>query len=191
MRGVAGVVIVASLGACITDSDRPDARDNPTSVIDTTGTEFEWQCDYRCRVGLAQSTPPPPACDHDQVAGYGFAAAHFFSIMSACNSFWLEQWERPLACARDEDCPQLYEFSLEHRFECRNGLCQNTDVVAFPPERIEYIDAYLLCIAAVPRSETVAPGTAVTIDVSARVQEACPTVGAPCRLPLPAPCMNP
>lgn len=146
------------------------ARDNPTGVVDTAGTAFAWQCDDDgCRVAMDATTPRAPACEDDEVAGYGYAAAHFLSIMSACNNTWLEQWERPIACQRDADCPQLYEFSTDSRFECRNGLCQNIDIAAYPTDAIGYFDAFLLCIAPVARTETIEPGTSVTIDVTARV----------------------
>lgn len=190
MRGVVGVVILTS--GCLSHSDRPTARDNPTGVVDTAGTAFAWQCDDDgCRVAMDATTPRAPACEDDEVAGYGYAAAHFLSIMSACNNTWLEQWERPIACQRDADCPQLYEFSTDSRFECRNGLCQNIDIAAYPTDAIGYFDAFLLCIAPVARTETIEPGTSVTIDVTARVNAACTTPGGACTLPLPPPCLNP
>ena len=181
------------VAGCATHVYRPTPADNPLQVADSSGAGFGWSCTSSgCSVVGTTNTPPLPTCNGGEVANYGFSADRFVSINAACGNVWFSEWQRPVICSADNDCPQLYEFPTAEWFACRNGLCQNADTRTFPVDTIAQLDVFLLCYGPIPRPDTLSLSSPDAVTVTMLVNSACPSgpEGA-CSLPLPTPCVQP
>ena len=175
------------------DASRPTAADNPNTLVDSSNATFGWICDsLGCVIVPEPNTPPIPPCEVGQVGGYGFMVGRFVTILGSCDNASFGNWQRPVACVVDNDCPQLYQFSDAYRFECRQGLCQNADRVRFALDVVIEEDAFRLCYGPFARQDTLAFGTTTGESVTAWVNSACRDgLAGRCTLPLPGQCLNP
>jgi hypothetical protein len=194
---VAAALIAGCVAACTLDDGGVRVGENPAQLVDTTGASFAWTCDGRgCRLGLLDETPLPPPCAPGQRSTYAYLMGRFMVITGACVSRagwgWLREWERPVTCSSDRDCPNVYRRLHDYEYECRGGLCQNVDTLAFPAEEVSYDEAYALCLASLDREETIDPDAEASIEAAERVAQNCSATGArSCALPLPDGCLQP
>jgi len=181
------------VAGCLASDTKREQVANPSRLTDSSGAEFGWVCDAfgDCEIEAEPVAPEPP-CGAEQTPGYGFVASRFVSIVGACNNTWFANWTRPVVCTRDDDCPQILQFSTDYRFGCVRGLCQNVDERSFPSGYVLKEDAFLLCFGPISRELTLAPGTPEEVMVSTWVNGACPGfVDEPCTSPLPDECLQP
>ena len=144
-----------------------------------------------CFPSVGDDTPtgagPDGTCGGEDDPSVVFAWGRFFEACPACGSGFISSACRPLVCTEDADCP-LFENQgpsgpFTEEFECRNGLCQSSDLDAHPLDEVYPEEALLLCSAAYERDEDYdGPEPCPGID---------PLSGDVCPLPLPAACLQP
>jgi len=165
------------------------ARD--AEVVDTSGARFAWHCTDECWPLAEPDTPALPPCTTGRPL-YAWDLDRFINISAACTTDdggWVsaDSLSRPLACADTADCPQW----PSHRYECRDGICQSSDLATYPASYITWELADELCYAALPRPDRFDPAGTVAQQVYAWVTTACPSMAGGCTLPLPGLCMQP
>lgn len=187
-----GWSLVVTLAGCgpgqIENEDQVEERGCADVMIDSAQVEY-LTGDDRCAPGpLAdpdQEFPHLGACGSTVLLG---TSGRFSSICVPCGGFGLLEVCRPLVCEVDEDCPSYddtdvgdEDASLHVEYECRDGLCQNADVEAYPPGEVDLGDANVLCNAPLERG------------VAYEGPDPCPggEPGGSCPLPLPDVCLQP
>ncbi len=148
-------------------------HDNPSTISDTTGAAFDWVCsDDGCDATPAAGTPPL-AC------GGGYTIGRLLVL----DAFPLAEFGRAVACGGDGDCPQF----AKHRYACRSGLCESTDVTT-----LSEFDVLALCLAATPRlpachdalvDPTTTKARSLTNSTCNGQDLTCASVPATCRQP--------
>jgi hypothetical protein len=122
-----------------------------------------------------------------------WALDRFVIISAACvtSGGWSSSanFERPLACASDADCPQF--GGPNGSFQCRNTLCQSRDTSTYPLTSLDGGSAYELCYGSFARADTLDLFGPIGQEVSDWVATACPSGAASCTLPLPGMCLQP
>lgn len=126
-------------------------------------------------------------CDPPDQPGVIFGWGRFFEVCSACDAATIQPLCKPLVCEEDADCP-VFENSgrngpFTEEFECRNGLCQSSDLEGHPVDVLSPLDGMLLCAANHERDE-IYDGPDPCPGVEPFSGEACP-------LPLPDTCLQP
>jgi len=163
-----------------------------TEITDTSGARFAWHCTDHCRPEIEDGTPALPPCRSGSPL-YTWDLDRFINISASCTTStggWISagNLSRLVACDVTSDCPQFTGPS--HAYVCRNGICQSSDLVTYPPDYVTWVLADELCYAALPREDTIDPTGPGVQQVSAWVASACPSTGG-CTLPLPGMCMQP
>lgn len=192
MRSFGLITVAATLQiACVVE-----ARDT-TVWTDTTGAVF----DVTCTEAGCQTEPreplPLPDCLEDEWATHAFFIGKRIEITAACvrDSGWntILDWARLAKCSTYSDCGDLGG----HEYSCIAGLCQNVDTEQFP-DHVSPREVELLCLADVPRIETIDPELwgAHILRTTEILAAACgpdhnfdPDVA--CTLPLPEDCWQP
>jgi len=164
-----------------------------TEIADTSGARFAWHCTDHCRPEIDAGTPPLPPCASGTPL-YTWDLDRFINISASCTTStggWIsaDHLSRLVACDVTSDCPQFTGPS--HTYECRNGICQSSDLVTYPPDDVTWNLADELCYAALPREDTIDPTGPAVQQVSAWLASACPSRTTACSLPLPGMCMQP
>lgn len=176
------VVGLFVLGAC--------TAGGPQHIVDSSGAPFALQLDGT--IDMVDGTPMPASCRSGR-AFYAWALGRFITIASACaddDGSWgsTGNRERPVACTETSDCPQWKSWS----FECRSGLCQNTDTALFAPNFVDWSMVSELCYAPFPRADTIELFSPAALEVYQAVMSVCPSLNeGACTLPLPAICWQP
>ena len=164
-------------------------------VTDQSGAQFGWFCyDHEdhvdCDTPWLGGTPPQsPECGRE-TRDWVVSARRFIEIAGLCWSDGFAdsvRWEgRFVVCETDEDCPSTL-LPDGDEYECRSGLCQNTDTLRYPRGLPTMADALVLCEGVGPRQlELVGP-------LGDAVDAACPDHTypfEPCAY-LPAGCIDP
>jgi hypothetical protein len=174
------------------DDDPISSRACAEVMLDSVGGEYP-RGDARegCFPAIGRDSPVgfdgrgESACDDlEYPAGVVFAWGRFFESCPGCGPLGTSC--RPFVCVEDEDCPAFYvggpDEAVPIIFECRGGLCQQSNYDWFPPERVTPSDAWLACLAPVERGDPYAG------------PDPCPGVDDPlgtCPLPLPDVCLQP
>lgn len=189
MRAAIVVLVVAGALGC---GPRYGPEDNPTMLMDASGGVFGWACtDEGCRIQTVAGTPPPADCGPGRPV-WGLSWGPYFEICTACSFSDSGSWSttagecRILACEVDADCPVLFRYVDEPRFVCMNGLCRNDDLARFPRDApLDRRALERLCLAEVPREETLSPLTPRSVEILAAIDAACPPrpETGPCTLP--------
>jgi hypothetical protein len=138
------IAILGALSACSsTGLERLLTMD--VVVADTTGAEFVVRCDEI----VCDVEPRGPKIRGDCIDAYAIAADRFIRIYAGLRQpdgvvSIYPQLTRLVACDT-RDCPK-YEH---HNYECRNGLCQETNAGA----GFDYYDAVAMCLDKRPRPD--------------------------------------
>lgn len=179
LRSITALLLLA-LPAC--------ARENPSSLRDTTGATFALVCDESgCHLAPEGATPPPATCNDDSV-WYSYIVGRFVEICSVHSPDGIDGWAtdaslcRPVVCDHDDECPLL----LGRDYACHSGLCQLDDRL----DELSHREVVQLCFDATPRPEdchaqTQDPEVHAVFDLA---RESCPdddvcSVPASCRRP--------
>lgn len=198
-------LLALSLASC-----KPEMLPNPTVLADTAGHRFEWKCNEgRCRPASWGGIPRPDCAE--LARKFGSTDAHatvstpwgrFVRVCGACrfrdkpggvSMAFGPGACRLVACETTADCPQLYEYSRAHRFECVQGLCQSTDLNEHPRSAVRKHEAEELCSGPLPRLEGESAIEAQREAVRQLVGESCGSDpgSEACHSPLPQQCLQP
>ena len=129
-------VTLAALGALLASgcNDFPGPEDNPSTLTDTSGHVFGWDCDEeRCSLDVSELKIPAAGCSDGSSEGIITRWGRLFTFCTACidgsAGFWSSGACRPVGCKQDTDCPQVYWYIGRGyaEYECRKGLCQNVN----------------------------------------------------------------
>jgi len=170
-----------------------DGGGGPSDIMDTSGAPFAWLCTDHCRPEIEEGTPPLPPCNSGAPL-YTWDLDRFINISAACTTStggWISEdnLSRPIACESTPDCPQFSGPS--HAYECRNAICQSSDLTTYPAELVTWEMADELCYAGLQRGDTIDPTGPAAQQVSMWVTTACPSMAGGCTLPLPSACVQP
>lgn len=194
-------VTLAVLGALLAlgCNDFPGPEDNPSSLTDTAGHVFGWDCDEeRCYLDVANLEIPVPACATGSSAGIVTRWGRLFTFCTACidddgsAGSWSTGACRPVGCKQDADCPQIYWYMGRGyaEYECRKGLCQNVNTEEYPLQELNNDLVEDLCYASVPRHQTVNWDSPTNQTISTKIYQHCPSSGKK-TCTLPPGCWNP
>ncbi len=194
-------VTLAALGALLVCgcNDFPGPEDNPSTLTDTAGHVFTWDCDETsCSLDLGNMQIPVPGCREGTSAGIVTLWGRLFSFCTACidddgsGASWSSGACRPVACKQDTDCPQVFWYMGRGyaEYECRKGLCQNINTELHPPQQLDDDLVEDLCYASVPRHQTVNWDSPTSKSINSKINSHCPSSGKQ-SCTLPASCWQP
>lgn len=160
-----------TLTGCGDDFEPPGPEDNPTTLRDTLGLEVSWSCEAEgCEPEMTSDTPTYADCAEREVGAFSVYDVELYERIALLSERCVgapasQYWSRPVACDVDEDCPVVHWTSPDRFYECVNGLCQSTDTERYPRDDRYSREVFnALCLANVPRTETVSNSPPMPLD---------------------------
>jgi len=178
-----GLLIAAWLLGCGGTEEPSLEASNPTFIADTSGLAWGWDCSDEegyCRLSAPVAHWSGLGCVAPDL-GYIFFFPGYLQLCLSCGTPAATPVNdcRYVACAVDDDCPQMTFYVRPWTYECVNNLCMSRES---PEEPVSGANAENLCIAEWPRDSTTwfsEEYLALTMDLT----EVCPDDAEPCEVP--------